>query len=173
MRVTILGSGSSSGVPMVGRGWGKCDPENPKNARLRASILVEDGDTTVLVDTSPDLRQQLLTAGTERLDGVIFTHFHADHLHGIDDLRAINWAMNAPIDIFADDATLDVIDTRFKYVLEPLPADAKVYFKPTLKARRIEDGAQFRIGSIDFDAFEQDHGYSKSLGFRFGPICFR
>ena len=94
MKATILGCGPSSGVPTVAEGWGACDPENPRNRRLRPSILVENGATTVLVDTSPDLRQQLLRAEIRRLDAVLFTHGHADHLHGIDDLRGINKAMS-------------------------------------------------------------------------------
>jgi len=172
MKITILGSGGSSGTPAVSYGWGKCDPENPRNRRLRPSILVEDGDTAILVDTSPDLRQQLLNADVSMLDAVLQTHSHADHLHGIDDLRPINRAMNAPLDLYADAATLEDVGKRFGYVFEPLAADATMYYKPTLNARTIGGGDHFTVGGIDIDVFVQDHGYCKTLGFRFGPIAY-
>ena len=101
MRITILGCGGSGGVPVVGNYWGNCNPSNPKNRRLRTSILVEDGDTTLLVDTTPDMRQQLLNAGVTHLDAVLYTHSHADHVHGIDDLRPLNRVMRRDIDIHA------------------------------------------------------------------------
>lgn len=172
MKVTVLGCGGSTGIPIVGVGWGKCNPENPKNRRLRPSILVENGATTLLVDTSPDLRQQLLDADVSRLDGVLYTHYHADHLHGIDDLRPINRAMSAPIDMYADAATLEQIQTRFAYVLEPLADGATFYYKPTLVPHQIRHGDQLCIGDIDFTVFEQDHGVCKTLGFRFGSIAY-
>ena len=172
MKVTILGCGGSSGTPAVGLGWGKCDPKNPKNSRLRSSILVENGETQILVDTSPDLRQQLLNTDVKRLDAVLFTHYHADHLHGVDDLRQINREMNAPIDIYADVDTLRIIDLRFGYVLEPLAENAKMYYKPTLVSHELNDGDVFSIGSIDIQVFVQDHGFCNTLGFRFGPIAY-
>ncbi len=172
MKVTILGSGSSSGTPAVGYGWGTCDPNNPKNRRLRPSILVEHGGTCLLVDTSPDLRQQLLNVDARRLDGVLFTHYHADHLHGIDDLRPINREMNAPIDAYADRETLDVIEQRFGYVLEPLAEGATMYYKPTLTAHELKDGDQLKIGDIPVQVFSQDHGYCTTLGFRFGSVAY-
>ncbi len=172
MRVTILGCGGSNGTPSIDFGWGKCDPENPRNLRTRPSIMVEEGDTRVLVDTSPDLRQQLLRVSVRSLDGVLFTHSHADHLHGIDDLRGINRAMNAPLDAFANAETLDSIKQRFGYTLEPLPADTPFYFKPVLTPHKIAHGSEFEIGKIPVVAFDQDHGYCDTLGFRFGPIAY-
>jgi len=172
MRITILGSGSSAGTPMIGRGWGACDPENSKNRRLRASILVEGEDTTFLVDASPDLRQQILGAGVERMDAVLFTHAHADHLHGIDDLRGINRAMGAPLDVFADANTLDTIRNRFSYVLEPLAEGATFYYKPVLIPHEISDGAEFAVGSYTVAAFDQDHGLMRTLGFRVGSFAY-
>ena len=172
LKVTILGCGGSSGTPGVDWGWGECDPDNPKNRRLRPSILVEDGATKILVDTSPDLRQQLLNAGVSRLDAVLYTHYHADHLHGIDDLRPINRVINAPLDVYADKETLDVIDKRFGYVLEPLANGAGMYYKPTLEPHEIAPGDTLTIGGIDIDVFGQDHGYCDTLGFRFGPIAY-
>ena len=172
MRVTILGSGSSGGTPMIGRGWGACDPSEPKNRRLRSSILVENDDTTVLVDASPDLRQQILATGIEKIDAILFTHPHADHLHGIDDLRGINRAMGAPLDAFLDANTLDTIRSRFSYVLEPLDEAATFYYKPVLIPHEIADGANFDIGALTIAAFDQDHGRSRTLGFRFGPFAY-
>lgn len=172
MKVTILGCGSSSGTPSVNAGWGECDKNNIKNQRLRPSIMVEEGADIVLVDTSPDLRRQLLDHGTRRLDAVLFTHAHADHLHGIDDLRPINRAMEAPLDIYADAATLDVIGTRFAYTLEPLADGATFYYKPTLTPHEVKDGDEFQIGAIPVVAFEQDHGTCATMGYRFGPIAY-
>ena len=171
MRLTILGCGSSPGTPAVDRGWGECDPENPRNRRLRPSVIVEEGATRVLVDTSPDLREQLLGAGVKRLDAVLYTHYHADHLHGIDDLRPINRFINAPLDIHADGETLSHIRKRFDYVLDPLAEDAGFYYKPTLIAHEISGGERFRIGAIEVTAIGQDHGYCSSLGFRFGDMA--
>ncbi len=172
MRVTILGCGSSSGVPGVGLGWGKCDPDNPKNRRLRPSILIETAAERILVDTSPDLREQLLRANVTRLDGIVYTHPHADHLHGIDDLRGINRAMDAPLPVYADANTIEHIQTRFAYTLEPLPETATVYYKPTLIAHEITSGRSFSIGETEIQTVDQDHGYSRTLGFRFGPFAY-
>ena len=172
MKITILGSGSSAGVPVVGLGWGECDPENPRNRRTRPSILVDSGQTSLLVDTSPDLRQQLLAAGIGRLDAVVYTHPHADHLHGIDDLRAVNRAMNGPIELFADAQTLETIETRFGYVLEPLRENAQSIYKPLVNPHRIGPGDAFDVGDVNIQAFDQDHGYSRTLGFRFGAAAY-
>ena len=106
MRVTILGCGPSGGVPGIGDYWGKCDAENPKNRRTRPSILLENDTLSLLVDSSPDVREQLLKAKVTRLDAVLYTHGHADHLHGIDDLRSINRLQNAPLDIYLNQETL-------------------------------------------------------------------
>lgn len=172
MRVTVLGCGPSSGIPGVDVGWGACDPENPKNRRLRPSILIEAGGKTILVDTSPDLRQQMLNVGKNHLDAVLFTHAHADHLHGIDDLRGVNRAMSADIDIYADAATIETIATRFPYVLEPLPDGATHYYKPTLVPHVIEPGSRYSILGLDVETFEQDHGFSKTVGYRFGNFAY-
>jgi len=172
MKITILGCGSATGTPSVGCGWGDLDQNNPKNSRLRPSILVENGNTRILVDTSPDLRRQLLNADVDRLDAVLYTHAHADHLHGIDDLRQINRSMNAAIDIYGDEATIAEISERFGYVLVPLAPDAKSYFKPTLNPHTIHEGDTLTIGDVDINVFVQDHGYGKTLGFRFGPIAY-
>ena len=170
--MTIMGSGPSSGIPALSEGWGACDPENPRNRRLRPSILIENGATTVLVDTSPDLRQQLLNAGTRHLDAVLYTHGHADHLHGIDDLRGINKAMNASLRVFADAQTREHIQKHFEYTTTPLDPDADFYYKPVLDITEISPGEGFSVGGMAIQAFDQDHGYSRTLGYRFGDFAY-
>ena len=172
MRAIILGAGGSSGTPAIDWGWSRCDPANPRNRRTRPAILVEDGETRILVDTPPDLREQLLSAGVSRLSAVVYTHAHADHLHGIDDLRAVNRVLNAPLDMYADGCTIDVINERFGYALEPLDAGARSYYKPTLTPHRIDDRDTVRIGSVPVTAFTQNHGFSQTLGFRFGGLAY-
>jgi len=168
MKITIMGAGSSGGVPVPGYGWGKCDPDNPKNIRSRPSILVDVAERRFLIDTSPDLRSQLLAADVSHLDGIIFTHAHADHLHGIDDVRGINRAMNAPIPIYLDAPTLEQIENRFSYVLTPLPEQANgYYFKPTLEPLLITAGEAFEASGVPVETYDQDHGYSRTVGLRF------
>ncbi len=172
MKVTILGSGSSGGIPIVGVGWGKCDPNNPKNRRFRPSILIQEGDTQFIVDTSPDLREQLLAAEVNHLDAVIYTHSHADHLNGIDDLRGINQAMAKNLPAYTDEATFKTIEERFGYVLEPLEPQAPHYYKPVLDKHVITSGDHFDIGSVRATAYDQDHGYTRTLGFRFNDFAY-
>jgi len=172
MTVRILGSGASSGTPTVDRGWGNCDSDNPKNRRTRPSILVESENTRILVDTPPDLRAQLLAAGVSTVTALLYTHSHADHVHGIDDLRAVNRALNAPLDVYSDRTTLDTIRQRFPYVFEPLNKDARFFYKPTLIPHLVRSGDSWSIGCIQVTTFEQHHGFSKTLGFRFGSAAY-
>lgn len=165
MKVTILGSGAAGGCPSVSRGWGACDPTNPRNRRLRPSILVEEGGTHILVDTSPDCREQLLAAKVRHLDGVLFTHDHADHMHGIDDLREINRLMQAPLPIYATADTMDNIRARFPYVLGAVE-ESQTIFRPML-VPQVTQGA-FAIGQIPIIPYDQDHGYCRTQGYRFG-----
>jgi phosphoribosyl 1,2-cyclic phosphate phosphodiesterase len=172
MRITVLGCGHSGGTPLIGGGWGACDPENPKNRRLRPSSLVEDGETRILVDTSPDLRQQLLNADVGRIDAILYTHAHADHLHGIDDLRAINRIMKADIPAYADAETWQAIETRFRYIMTPLQDGSDFYYKPQLTPHTISPGDQFHIGPITINAFDQDHEVMRTVGYRFGKFAY-
>ena len=173
MRVTVLGCGSSTGTPSVDWGWGKCDPDNPKNTRLRPSILVEDGKKSrVLVDTSPDLRAQLLRHDIKSLDAVLLTHSHSDHLHGIDDIRSINRIMKASLPLYSDEKTLKTVATRFPYVLEPLAEDSTHYYKATLEPHEITPGNEFMAGNMAIRAIAQDHGFMDTLGFRFGDFAY-
>ena len=176
---TILGSGSSAGVPRLGGlagagDWGACDPKNPKNRRRRCSLLVRRGPTTVLVDTSPDLREQLLSAGVAHIDGVVMTHPHADQTNGIDDLRPLMFLMKRRVDMHADRATLDHLKGQFGYCFAT-PEGSE--YPPILNGHVIaEPFAPFAIkgegGPVPVLAFWQDHGPIRSLGYRFGPIAY-
>lgn len=170
MRVTILGCGGAGGVPSISAGWGACDPHEPRNRRRRPSILVEEGDTAILVDTSPDLRSQLLDADVRRLDGIVYTHDHADHLHGLDDLREINRAMRQGLNIFGSMGTLDTIRTRFGYALGDLDQGADSIYRPILSP--VEITGSFAIGGINITPLDQDHGYARTLGLHFGFVAY-
>lgn len=175
---TILGCGSSGGVPRPGLGWGDCDPKNPKNCRRRTALLVErrngnQGVTRVLVDTSPDLREQLLGAGVPWLDGVLYTHPHADHIHGIDDLRALVLYKRRRVDIYCDAVTSELLRARFGYCFVTPPGSE---YPPILNEHRIEAGQPVTIdgegGPITALPYLQVHGNIPSLGFRFGPLAY-
>ena len=176
--LTILGCGSSGGVPRVGQGWGACDPSEPRNRRGRCSVLVErtgpGGDkTTVLVDTSPDLREQLLRAGVTRLDGIVLTHPHADHTHGIDDVRPLVIHMRRRIAIHMDAATSAIVRHSFGYIFET-PVGS--LYPPLLDEVRVAAGDRFAIdgpgGSIDFLPFRLEHGEIDALGLRLGDAAY-
>jgi phosphoribosyl 1,2-cyclic phosphate phosphodiesterase len=174
---TILGCGSSAGVPRVAQGWGACDPTNPKNRRRRCSLLVQRGtgerQTTVLVDASPDLREQLLDAQVGRIDGVLFTHDHADHTHGIDDLRPLFIHNRRRVDVYVDAATSDVLRARFAYCFAS-PEGSE--YPPILEEHRIAAGKSVTIagegGPVDALPYQQQHGDGASLGFRFGGLAY-
>jgi phosphoribosyl 1,2-cyclic phosphate phosphodiesterase len=171
VKVTVLGCGSSGGTPLVGAtGWGASDPADPRNRRLRPSILVEQGATTLLVDTSPDLREQMITAGVEEIDAILYTHAHADHVHGIDDIRSFNYRRSGPLDAWGSAETMATIAQRFAYVFEPYKTDRPRFFRPCLTPHTID--GPFRIGDIDIVPFSQQHGRMPSLGFRFGRFAY-
>lgn len=177
LTLRILGCGSSGGVPRVGYGWGACDPNEPRNRRRRCSILVRrdggEGATSLLVDTSPDLREQLLDAGTRHLDAVLFTHAHADHTHGIDDLRPLVIQMRARIPVFADALTRALLTARFGYCFETPPGSL---YPPILDLHAIPDGGSLTVrgagGAIVADPFTMEHGNETALGFRFGAVAY-
>ncbi len=177
LTVTILGCGSSGGVPRVGSGWGACDPSNPKNRRRRCSILVEQsgerGTTSILVDTSPDLREQLLDAGVTRLDAVLYTHEHADHTHGIDDLRPLAIHMRRRVPIYADAPTGAMLRGRFGYCFSTPPGSV---YPPILDEHRIDPNEIFTIdgpgGIVSAQPFTMVHGNETALGFRFGQVAY-
>ena len=168
MKVTILGCGGSLGVPMVGNNWGTVDPSNPKNRRRRPAILVEQGATTILVDTPTDLRNQLLDAEVERIDAVLYTHSHADHIHGIDDLRPMTWGRGA-LKGYADAATLAHLARGFPYAVGNVEMERDIY-RPILTIEVID--GPLTIGDLRVIPFVQDHGFLQSLGFRFGDFAY-
>ena len=160
MKVRILGCGTSTGVPKIGNDWGQCDPNEPRNTRLRTSILVESGGARMLVDCGPDLRQQLLTAEVNTLDGVIVTHGHGDHCHGIDELRPVAHAGGGPVPLHARTDVLDELRQRFGYAFAQ-----SEFYRPLVEAREIDGDLQFgecRAGFVD-----QPHGAPTTLGMRF------
>jgi phosphoribosyl 1,2-cyclic phosphate phosphodiesterase len=171
VRVTMLGCGPSWGVPRIGGDWGACDPQNPRNRRRRVSVLVEENGAVLLIDTSPDLREQLLDARVQRIDAVLYTHTHADHLHGIDDLRSVNWLMQSGLPVFASAQSLAEISRRFGYVFDPLkPGRQSVYYKPVLEPHVID--GPFVAAGVPVTPFVQDHGFSTTLGFRIGGFAY-
>ena len=182
MRVTVLGCGGAGGVPLVGGDWGACDPREPKNRRRRVSILIEDGPkenpTRLMVDTSPDLREQVLDAGVQSLDGIVFTHNHADHIHGIDDLRQFNRRQQAIIPAFTNAQTAENLRLRFGYVFRPAGEHngRPNYYKPCLSLSEIAAGDAFNVtgpgGPIRVQTFDQDHGFMRTLGLRFGDVAY-
>lgn len=189
LRVTILGSGSSGGVPRLGGpdgagDWGACDPNEPKNRRSRCSILVQrehpefgfahDKVTSVLVDTSPDMREQLLAARCSRLNAVLFTHDHADQCHGIDDLRVLALQMRRRVPVYVDHSTAPNLVARFRYCFEQAPGSL---YPAILDLTEMPAcGEPFEIdgpsGPIPVTAFLQNHGNVNSLGFRFGGVAY-
>jgi phosphoribosyl 1,2-cyclic phosphate phosphodiesterase len=177
LQFTILGCGSSGGVPRPALGWGACDPNNAKNRRRRTSFLVErrdrSGVTRVLVDTSPDLREQLLAAEVDRLDGVLYTHEHADHTHGIDDLRALFIKQRQLIDVYLDEQTAGIMRQRFGYCFKSPPGSE---YPPMVREHRIAPGEPVTVagqgGPISALPILQTHGDIPSLGFRFGRVAY-
>lgn len=177
LRITILGCGSSGGVPRIGNDWGSCDPENPRNARRRCSLLVErtsDGGppTRVLVDAGPDLRAQCLDANVDRLDGVVITHEHADHVHGLDELRALYLRNRRNrIPLWTDRRTSEVLRARFGYAFER-PAGSG--YPPFLELRSITglDEIPGPAGPVPLRSFSVPHGDIEALGLRFGPLGY-
>jgi phosphoribosyl 1,2-cyclic phosphate phosphodiesterase len=168
IRITILGCGNSTGVPSADGGWGACDPNEPRNRRLRSSILIQKDDTSVLVDAGPDLRQQLLAANVRRLDAVIFTHVHADHSAGVDDLRPFVTYGGAPLPIYGYPELLEQLQRRFSYMFGG--ATRGYYDKPILEIRETPD--RLRIGALDFTLFEQDHTVCRTIGIRVGDFAY-
>ncbi|MBM7069907.1 MBL fold metallo-hydrolase [Actibacterium sp. 188UL27-1] len=175
LRFRILGCGSSGGVPRLGGLWGDCDPTNPKNERKRCSLLIEReagaGVTRVLIDASPDLRQQLLDAGIGLLDAVVFTHAHADHVHGLDDLRMIVFNRRDKLPVWADGDTQDSLLNRFGYAFvqpsgSPYPPILDLH---TIKGDVVIDGAG---GAVTLTPFTVGHGSIDSLGFRIGDLAY-
>jgi phosphoribosyl 1,2-cyclic phosphate phosphodiesterase len=175
---TILGCGSSGGVPRLGEGggdWGDCDPANPKNRRRRCSLLVTreeaGGRTRVLIDTTPDMRDQLLSAGVGHLDAVVYTHSHADHMHGIDDLRQVVFNRRSRLPVWADGPTQEALISRFGYAfVQPAGSD----YPPILDLHGIDGPVAVTGagGTLVLTPFSAEHGTMDALGFRIGPLAY-
>ncbi len=179
IKITLLGTGSSGGVPRVGGDWGACDPANPKNRRLRCSALVEtwrvdepNDKTTLLIDTSPDLREQMLSEGVQRLDAILYTHDHADQTHGVDDVRALAIRNREQIKAYMDAPTHATLFPKFRYAFEGAGGYPPIIDLQTL----ISPYAAFSLsgpgGDIECLPVDQEHGRIRSLGFRFGGIAY-
>lgn len=160
MRIRILGCGTSTGVPKIGNHWGQCDPNEPRNRRLRSSILVESEGKRLLVDCGPDLRQQLLDAHAGRLDAVIVTHDHGDHVHGIDELRPVSQAIDRPVPLLGRRETLNSLRHRFAYAFAQ-----REFYRPIVDAREL--GAEWTVGDVRVRTVDQPHGGISSIGLRF------
>jgi phosphoribosyl 1,2-cyclic phosphate phosphodiesterase len=173
---TILGCGSSGGVPRVDGDWGACDPANPRNRRRRCSLLIEKGGqekTTVVIDTSPDMREQMLSAKVKHLDGVWYTHEHADHTHGIDELRGFFLKQRKRIPVWADVPTANMLMTRFAYCVAQAPGSD---YPPILDLKALTPGESFTTqgagGEISALPFTVQHGNIEALGFRVGNVAY-
>jgi phosphoribosyl 1,2-cyclic phosphate phosphodiesterase len=177
LRFTMLGCGSSPGVPRPNGDWGACDPNEPRNRRRRTALLVqrisENGITTVVIDTGPDFREQMIGAGVTHIDGVVYTHAHADHIHGIDDLRTFVLANSARAQVFADQRTLDHLTNSFNYIFERQKGSD---YPPIVDAHLIETGKEFSIagkgGAITLTPFGLQHASLRIKGFRIGALAY-
>jgi phosphoribosyl 1,2-cyclic phosphate phosphodiesterase len=176
MKVTLLGTGGSAGVPMIGGAdgsgdWGHCDPAEPRNRRTRSSIVVEGLDKQrLLVDTSPEMRGQLVDCRVPGVDAVLFTHAHADHITGIDDVRILNRIANRPLPAFASAETLAEITLRFGYAFRPW--EPPHFYRPVLEAKPVRDGDLFEAAGLPVRVFTQNHGRVETLGLRIGGFGY-
>ncbi len=174
LKITILGSGNSSGVPVMGDHWGHCDPDEPKNIRSRCCLAVQSDKTTILIDTSADIRQQINKFNINKLDAVLYTHQHSDHCHGIDDLRPFYFRNNkSKIKCYGSKSALNEIKKRFNYLFDG-GVNTEIY-PPLLEAISFKDkdyGAEQEYEDIKYIPFEMDHGTCASVGYRFGDLSY-
>ena len=173
--VTVLGCGGSAGVPHIGgadgRGdWGACDPAEPRNRRTRSSIVIEQNSRRLLVDASPDMRAQLLACGIPSIDAILFTHAHADHVLGIDDVRILNRIIGRPLDAFASERTLTELEQRFDYAFKPWQPPH--FFRPTMTPKPVTFGTTVEMAGMPVQVFEQDHGFMPTAGLRVGGFGY-
>ncbi len=175
LRVTLLGTGASAGVPMIGgadgRGdWGVCAPEEPRNRRSRTSIVVEGQGGRLLVDTAPDLRTQLLDCGIGAVEAILYTHAHADHITGLDDVRILNRLIDRPLDAWGTRPTIEELVQRFPYAFRPWKPPG--FYRPVLVARELAAGDTITAAGMDVTCFDQDHGFTRTLGLRIGAFGY-
>ena len=175
LRVTLLGCGGSGGVPLLGGAdgsgdWGACDPDEPRNRRTRTSAVVEAGERRLLIDAGPDLRQQMLAARISTVEAVAFTHAHADHVLGIDDLRIVNRLRGEALDAFGSYVTLSTLRARFDYAFRPPTPPG--FYRPALAARAIAPGETVMMAGLPVKVLRQDHRVMETLGFRIGGFAY-
>ena len=167
MKITILGCGTSVGVPALGAaGWGRCNPEDPRNRRKRCAVLVETGDTTILVDAGPDIREQLLPLNVTKIDALLITHTHSDHVAGLDELRAYYWPDRIELPVYATKQHGEDIIRRFPYLFEKKP-DSPSYFVPPLTMYEITAGDVLSVKGCEIKTYFQEHGNTFSVGYKF------
>jgi phosphoribosyl 1,2-cyclic phosphate phosphodiesterase len=175
-KVTILGCGGSAGVPQLGGpdgsgDWGACDPAEPRNRRSRSSIVIEgQGGERLLIDASPDMRAQLLACAIPRIDAILFTHAHADHVLGIDDIRILNRIAGRPLDSFAESRTMAELHRRFEYAFKEWTRPH--FFRPVLVPHEVAFGAVVETCGLRLQTFEQDHGFMPTMGLRVGAFGY-
>ena len=176
MKVTLLGTGGSAGVPMIGGvdgsgDWGDCDPSEPRNRRTRSSIVMESAaNQRLLIDTSPDMRGQLLDCRVPGVDAILYTHAHADHITGIDDVRILNRIANRPLPAFATETTLAEITKRFGYAFKPW--QPPYFYRPVLEGHRVAPGDIVEAAGLSVQVFNQQHGKMETLGLRVGGFAY-
>ena len=176
MKAIVLGCGGSAGVPMLGgpdgRGdWGACDPAEKRNRRSRSSIVLQGNDgRCVLIDTAPDMRCLLIDHGMRSIDAILFTHSHADHILGLDDVRILNRIIERPMPVRADEHTLAELQRRFDYAF--LPWRPPSFIRPVLEAEAVRPGEQMTLAGMEMTVFEQDHGFGTTLGLRIGRFAY-
>ena len=172
MKVTLLGCGPSQGVPVIGDRWGECDPDNPKNRRSRPSVFVENRGVGVLVDTSPDIRNQLLDNDIRHVDAVLYTHLHYDHVGGIGELRTLSYLAKRRVDVYGTDDVMAHLVEHWGYLFEAGKSDDMNLYRPVASAHDIAYGTPFDVGGMEIVAFMQDHGICETAGFRFGKFAY-
>lgn len=176
MKITLLGTGPSAGLPQIGgrdgRGdWGRADPHEPRNRRTRSSIVIQsDNGGRILVDTGPDLRMQLINNGIGRIDAIFYTHAHADHIAGLDEVRVLNRSLGAPIPIYGTEKTLDDLKQRFDYAFKDW--NGTFFSRPVLTPTEITPGQRLTVDGLEILVLDQDHGFGQSLGFRIGDFAY-
>jgi len=172
MKVTLLGCGSSTGVPVIGCDCKVCTSDNPRNKRTRVSVLVETGGMNLLIDSSPDLRQQALRHAIRRVDAVLYTHEHADHAHGIDELRSFNYLSDSALPVYGSAESLGLLQKRFAYAF--LSDKPEIWYRPWLIPHTLPDEAvyKFNIRDIPIVSFQQIHGKMKTIGYRIGNFSY-
>lgn len=172
MKVTLLGCGPSQGVPTIGDRWGSCDPTDPRNRRTRPSVVVEDKGSAILVDTSPDLRDQLLANKINRIDAVLYTHLHYDHVAGIGEIRTLGHLAGRMLDLYGTPDVLAGLVERWGYLFDAEKSEDPGLYRPVATARPFAYGDSIDIGGVAVQPFRQDHGICETAGFRFGRFAY-